>query len=240
MAHPNPKTNSAFLDVFSLRSEKVYLKISHFDTPPVERGRTVAEAESESAGTLTLLLHRARDGDDDAREQFCSLVYEKLRGIAGGRIHCNGSPGQSSSLVNDLFLQLLERDQIWEMPNRRYFFAVAIDQMRKILVDHYRKRKSVKAGGNYRRTPLDEVLDCLVVSPDSDVRWNLLDLESALEKLKLFSPRQYEVVLHRFYGGLSNQETADNLGVSLGTVERDWRLARSKLLLLLRGHNDEA
>ena len=193
---------------------------------------------TDDFGTLTLLLNRARGGDNLAQNEFCSLVYDKLREIAANLLTPNRNSLESNSLVNELFLQLLRSDQIWKMPNRRYFFAVAIEQMRRILIDHFRRQETIKLGGRFKRVPLDDALDIVLDEYAVAHQCTVMDMESALEKIKNVNRRQYDVIVYRFYGGLSNQETADLLEVGLATVERDWRLARAKLHLHLGDGKD--
>ena len=109
-------------------------------------------------------------------------------------------------------------------------FGMANRAMRQILVDHARKRKTDKRGGDYQRASLDIVLDNF----ETNNQCRFEDLESALESLEKTSPRQREVVELRFFSGLSIEGVAGVLEVSVGTVERDWRLARAKLFQLLR------
>lgn len=183
----------------------------------------------ENKGKLTLLLNRASSGDREAHDEFCSLVYDTLCGVARDLLSREANSGRSTSLVNDLFLQLLRSDRIRSMPNRRYFFAAATDQMRRILVDRYRRRSNRKSGGNLQQVPLDRVLDSVLDEYSATHQCTVMDIEAALEQIKSQNQRQYDVIVYRFYGGLSNEQTAELLDVSLGTVERDWRLARAKL-----------
>ena len=204
-------------------------------TDPKSVSKRVAESEktSKEQGTLTLLLDRARGGDSAAQNEFCGLVYDRLCDVAHKLLSQEPTSHQSTSLVNDLFLQLLRRDQIRSMPNRRYFFAVATEQMRRILVDHHRRRATIKSGRDFQRVQLDHALDSVLDDYTAAHQCTVIDVEAALERIKSESKRQYDVIVYRFYGGLSNQETADLLEVSLGTVERDWRLARAKLHVYL-------
>ena len=192
--------------------------------------------EGDHAGTrLTQLLHKAGAGDVDAQTQLCDLVYEELREAAHGllRRKHHGSM-QTTELVHELFEKLLAEGALATMENRKYFFAAAVDQMGKILVDHHRRRQAQKRGGHYQRVPLDVALDAVLDDFKAKNRCDIEALDEALEGLKKYSFRQYEVVRHRFYGGLTNAQTAEVLGVAVGTVERDWRLARAKLHAQLR------
>ena len=187
-------------------------------------------------GDLTVVLKRAATGDRNAQEQFCNLVYGELREAARFLLwdgqHASFQP---SALVNELFVRVFDRDLLKMAENGRYFFTAAVDQMRKILIDHYRRRRTVKAGGQQTRVPLDSVLDQVLNELESKTKCDLLALEDALEVLGRRQPRQAEVVRLRFYGGLNHRQIADLLNVSISTVEREWRLAKAKLYADLRG-----
>jgi RNA polymerase sigma factor (TIGR02999 family) len=132
---------------------------------------------------------------------------------------------QPTALINAACMQLLDQKVIENAGNRRYLFAAANQAMRQILVDHARKRNAAKRGGDWQRGSLDVVLDNF----EAQSGFPFEELDAALLALEQDSPRQREVVEHRFFGGLSVAETAALLDVSEGTVERDWRLARIKL-----------
>lgn len=192
-------------------------------------------SESES-DHITVFLGRAAQGDRDAQEQFCRLVYDQLRDAAK-MLLWNGQRAsyQPSALVNELFVRVFDRDLLRAAENRRYFFTAAVDQMRKILIDHHRKKKTLKAGGDKQRVPLDGILDQVLVNLQDKTKCELEDLEETLKKLADRSPRQAEIVRLRFYGGLTQDQIADLLEISVTTVERDWRVARAKLYTELRG-----
>ena len=130
---------------------------------------------------------------------------------------------QATALVNEAYLRLVDASQVhWQ--NRAHFFAVSAQVMRHILVDFARSHQNLKHGGNARPVTLDEAV---VVSPEPDA--NLLALDDALNTLAALDPRQSRVVELRFFGGLSMEETAEVLKVSVATVRRDWRIARAWL-----------
>jgi RNA polymerase sigma factor (TIGR02999 family) len=177
---------------------------------------------------LTLLIQAALAGDMAAEDQLCVTIYDELHQVARHLVRRQQSMS-ASSLVHDVYLKMFRREGLKKAPNRKYFFAVALDQMRKLLIDRHRKRKRLKAGGNRQQQPFDEVFDQILDDFVDRNGCHVEALEEALDRLRSASERQFNVVIHRFYGGLTGHQTADLLGVSVGTVERDWRLARAKL-----------
>jgi len=131
---------------------------------------------------------------------------------------------QATALVNEAYLRLVEVKRVqWQ--SRAHFFAMAARMMRRILVDHARARDNSKRGGDVSRVSLDEAV---VVS--SEPEHDLLGLDEALRRLEAVHPRKGQVVELRFFGGLSLEETAEALHVSIDTVKRDWRFAKLWLL----------
>jgi RNA polymerase sigma factor (TIGR02999 family) len=177
---------------------------------------------------MTVLLQAALRGDNEAEGLLCAAVYEELKQVAERLVRRSSSTG-ASSLVHEVYIKLFRDEALKKAPNRKYFFAVAIDQMRKLLIDRHRKRQRQKAGGGWKQRPFDEVLDQILDDFVDDNGCDVEALERALGRIRSTSERQFNVVVHRFYGGLTAQQTSDVLGVSVGTVERDWRLARAKL-----------
>ena len=206
-----------------------------FDQPDRRRGHA-ATPHGIQCGILkppaspTALLVAWGDGDQRAFAELVPLVHEELRRIA--RRHLNGERGdhtlQPSALVNEAYIRLLDVKRIhWQ--NRAHFFAMAARVMRRILVESARARKFQKRGGGAPVMALDEEF---VVSnaPGRD----LVALDDALNALTQMDPRKGQVVEMRFFGGLTAEETAEALHVSVGTVLRDWRLAKVWLLRELR------
>jgi RNA polymerase sigma-70 factor, ECF subfamily len=175
----------------------------------------------------TLLLRAWADGDAAALEQLTPRVYAELRRIAG---HCmqserSGRTLQTTALVHEAYLRLIDVNNVdWE--HRAHFFAVSAQIMRRILVDGARARATAKRGGGMPRVNLDEIADASSGRADE-----LIALDEALERLAELDPRKVRIIELRFFGGLSVEETAAVLKVSQDTVMRDWRLARSWLLL---------
>lgn len=174
---------------------------------------------------ITRLLVAWNNGDEAALEELTPLVYEELHRLAHrymGRER-SGHTLQTSALVNEAYLRLVDWKNVqWQ--NRAHFFAVSAKLMRRILVDFARSNAYAKRGGGAAQLDLDEVA---VVSPDRDT--DIVALDEALTALAALSPRQSQVVELRFFGGLSLEETAEVLKVSVGTVRRDWSLARAWL-----------
>ncbi|MGC2616726.1 MAG: sigma-70 family RNA polymerase sigma factor [Terracidiphilus sp.] len=175
---------------------------------------------------VTQLLKAWTSGDDQALEKLTPLVYEQLRRVA--RHYMAGQqPGhilQTTALVNEVYLQLVDCGQVnWQ--DRAHFFAVSAQLMRRLLIDFARARGSQKRGGGAPHISLDEAPS---VCADSDP--DLVALDDALKALSLVDERKSKVVELRFFGGLSVDETAEVLKVSVDTVARDWKLAKIWLL----------
>jgi RNA polymerase sigma factor (TIGR02999 family) len=185
---------------------------------------------------VTSLLHLWRDGDERAFERLIPLVYEELhrmalRYLAGERSDASLQP---TGLVNEICLRLLGWDQArWQ--NRQHFFGVSAQMMRRVLVDIARRRRATRRGGAAGvRVPLDGI-DAATPALDYD----LLAVHQALEKLANEDARKARVVELRFFGGLSEEETAHTLGVSIRTVQSDWAFARAWLYRTLTDHGAE-
>jgi RNA polymerase sigma-70 factor (ECF subfamily) len=178
-----------------------------------------------SPNEVTQLLVAWSDGDQAARDQLMSVVYEELHRLAR-RYMRSESPGhtlQTSALVNEAFLRLVDQRNVrWQ--NRSHFFAIAAQMMRRILVDYARSRSYAKRGGGARALTLDEEL--IVSDERSD---EVVAVHEALEELAKFDARKSQIVELRFFGGLSIDETAEVLGVSPGTVMSDWTMAKAWL-----------
>lgn len=129
---------------------------------------------------------------------------------------------RSTDLVHEVYLKLVDQQRVnWQ--NRAHFFGVAAKIMRRILVDHARAAKSARRGGHVVRTLIEDA--SIFIFPDEEV----LILNSLLSKLEEFDPRKAQVTQLRFFGGLTNQEAAEFLSVSIATVERDWKMAKAWL-----------
>jgi RNA polymerase sigma factor (TIGR02999 family) len=173
---------------------------------------------------VTRLLAAARDGERQAFEQLYALVYGELRGMAEARLRRerSGHTLQPTALVNEVYLRLDPARDSWE--NRRHFFGAASHAMRRILVDHARRRLADKRGAGLERVTL---ADLEIASPEAD--FDLVALDEALEGLERDEPRLAGVVTMRVFAGMSIEETAQALELSSATVKRDWLFARAWL-----------
>jgi RNA polymerase sigma factor (TIGR02999 family) len=178
-----------------------------------------------SKNEVSQLLVDWRSGDKAALDKLIPLVHQELRRLArhylrGERI---GHTLQPTALVNEAYLRLIDyRDIQWQ--NRAHFFAVAAQLMRRILVDHARSRNYAKRGGAQQKLSLSKA-DRFANKRDVD----LVALDDALKTLAAMNEQQSRLVELRFFGGLTIEETAEVLGVSHATVERDWAVARAWL-----------
>lgn len=174
----------------------------------------------------TYMLTQVSQGDARAAEQLMPLVYNELRALAAHKIRGErvGHTLQPTALVNEAYLRLIDQKRV-DWNGRTHFFAVSAVMMRRVLVDHARKRLSAKRGGNVPKIPL--VDDKAVAIRQNDT--NLISLDEALKLLKEFHERQARVVELRFFGGMNVKESANVLGVSERTVKNDWRVARAWL-----------
>ena len=174
---------------------------------------------------ITHLLKEWSDGDKQALDELAPLVYNELRQQAARYMvkERAGHSLQATALINEAFLRLIDvKDVEWQ--SRAHFFAIAANLMRRILVDHARRRDADKRGGCQIRLTLD---DRLAVAKEPDV--DLLALDEALDKLATIDEQQARIVELRFFSGLTVEETATALGVSPKTVKRDWSVARAWL-----------
>ena len=174
---------------------------------------------------LTGLLLEWRDGDKAALDRLTPLVYDELRRIAHRYVQRerNGHTLQTTALVNEAYLRLAGQQKVdWQ--NRAHFFAVSAQVMRHILIDHARRRRYAKHGGDARQVSLEDA----ALMPQERAA-ELIALDEALDELAKLDPRKSRVVELRYFGGLSLEETAEVLEISLMTVRRDWRAAKAWL-----------
>lgn len=182
--------------------------------------------QNSSSHQISLLLDRWNHGDKHALEQLMPLVYDELRQIARGQLHRRpgGESMQTSDLLHDTYIKLAGKDE-HDWKNRAHFFAVAATAMRHILVDYARSKIAQKRGGmQERRSMTDSVADTSTQSAQ------VVALEDALKLLASLDERKCRIVELKFYGGLTNEEVAQSLNISVETVKRDWRFARAWLL----------
>jgi len=174
---------------------------------------------------VTHLLSAVGRGEDGARDDLLQAVYQELRALAGQQLAAErkGHTLQPTALVHEAFVRLLGNGPV-DFASRRHFFAAAARAMRRIRVDHARKRGSLKRGGDRRRGPL---ADGPAVAERNSAE--LLAVNEAMENLEHRCPRQADVVHHRYFLGLTVEETATAMGLSPRTVNNLWRLARAWL-----------
>lgn len=179
---------------------------------------------------VTVILDALQHGDPKAAEELLPLVYEELRRLAAWRL-ANERPGQTlqaTALVHEAYLRLIgQGDPGWQ--GRRHFFGAAAEAMRRILVDNARRKKRLKHGGQLERVDV-EAMDIPSPVPDDD----LLAMDEALDRLAEVDPRAAELVKLCFFVGLTQEQAAKELGVSISTVERTWAFARAWLFREIR------
>ncbi|MEP7339015.1 MAG: sigma-70 family RNA polymerase sigma factor [Acidobacteriota bacterium] len=175
---------------------------------------------------ITLLLKQHCEGNGEATHHLIPLVYDELRRLA--QYHLNGQHHslQPTALVHEVFLQLFAGQQI-EWQNREHFFSVVSKQMRWLVVDHARRAGSQKRGGGQIKISLDDAGDAGSARPQLH---DLLLLEDALTQLEQEAPRTARVVELRYFVGLSEEQTAEVMELSVRTVRREWAFAKGWLL----------
>jgi RNA polymerase sigma factor (TIGR02999 family) len=186
---------------------------------------------SDSQSRITQVLHALEGGGPRPAEELLPLVYDELRALARARL-AREAPGitlQATGLVHEAWLRLVgDADPGWQ--GRGHFFGAAARAMRRILVEDARRRARLKRGGALERAELEESA-LAAPAPGPDV----LRVEAAVERLEAQDPRKGEIVNLRYFAGLSNEETARALGLSAGTIEREWRFIRAWLRAELGG-----
>ena len=174
---------------------------------------------------ITSLLIDWGNGERDALDRLIPLVYQELRRMAHQYMRRErvGNTLQTTALINEAYLRLVDYQRMrWQ--DRAHFFAVSAQVMRRILVERARSRQSDKRGGAAQKVSLDEVAD-LAIERATD----LIELDNALTRLGAIAPRKVRIVELRYFGGLNLDETAEVLGVSSPTVQREWRAAKAWL-----------
>jgi RNA polymerase sigma-70 factor, ECF subfamily len=174
---------------------------------------------------ITALLHHLAAGDHAAVDQLFAAVYQELREMAAQffRREPKGNTLQPTALVHEAYMNLVDQADV-DWRGRTHFFAVAAQSMRRILVDHARRRHAAKRGGGRKRVPFDEYL-AAGLQPNDDI----LAVDEALAKLAKLDPDLARLVELRFFGGLSVAEAAETLEISKRTAEREWTMARAWL-----------
>lgn len=180
---------------------------------------------------VTGLLKRWSAGDERARDQLIPLVYERLRELAHRRLKGAGADNSlnTTGLVHEAYIRLVDAPRV-DLPDRAHFLALASRVMRNLLVDRARRRMAEKRGAGATPLKFDETL--WVSDENLD---HVTELDEALTRLEALSPRQSQLLQHRYFGGLSLEESASAIGVSLATAKRELRSARAWLALELKG-----
>jgi RNA polymerase sigma factor (TIGR02999 family) len=185
----------------------------------------------EEKESVTTLLTNWRQGDQRAADKLVATVYDELRRLAEHYMRAERPDHtlEATALVHEMYVKLFTPEAVpWQ--NRAHFFAVAAQQLRRILVNHARDRQAAKRGGRRVKLSLSYVNG--VAQPREQ---DLLELEEALERLEQLDARAARVVELRFFAGLTEEESAEALGISVATLKRDWAFARAWLLRHLQG-----
>jgi RNA polymerase sigma factor (TIGR02999 family) len=200
---------------------------SNLSAPGTSAGNSAASAFSE----LTLLLNLHRRGDYQASAELLPLIYDDLRRHAASRIARDSASQtlQATALVHEAWLRLSKDDgQRWQ--NRAHFFGAAAEAMRRILIEAARRKARLKRGRDWHRVEYNEV-DHVSATPDEKI----LLLDEALQRLETEDPVKARIVTLKFFGGQTNQEVAEILGVTERTVERYWAYAKAWLIDSIHG-----
>ncbi|MEO1084916.1 MAG: sigma-70 family RNA polymerase sigma factor [Acidobacteriota bacterium] len=211
-------------------------------TTDLDLGALELASSGGVAGTspedITDLLLRWGDGSPEALHQLLPVLYAELRSMAKRSLRKEraGHTLQATALVNETYLRIVNQDRIhWQ--NRAQFFGVASEIMRRILVDHARRRQAAKRDGGVRLT-LEDGLASARGAGSATREVNLIALDEALTRLQGLDPRQARIIELRYFAGLKIEETAEVLGVSSRTVKREWQMARAWLKRELAAGDD--
>lgn len=179
---------------------------------------------------VTLILQAVRRGDGQAAEELLPMVYNELRRLAAARMaqESAGQTLQATALVHEAWLRMVgDGDRSWQ--NRAHFFGAAAEAMRRILIENARRKSRLKRGGGQVRLNIEE-LELAATTPDDKV----LLIDEALARLQVEDPQIARVVTMKYFGGMTNQEAAESLGVTERTVERQWAYAKAWLFRDIR------
>ncbi len=182
---------------------------------------------------VTQVLHALGRGDDLAGQNLLPLVYQELRKLAAARMasEAAGHTLQPTALVHEAWLRLVsDGDRTWR--NRSHFFGAASEAMRRILIESARRKSRLKRGGKQERVRLEDV-DLAATTPDDKI----ILINEALERLQIEDPEKARIVVMKFFGGLTNQEVAQAIGVTERTVERQWAFAKAWLFSAIKTDN---
>lgn len=179
---------------------------------------------------LTQLLHNIDEGDPSASEKLLPLVYEELRKLASAKMANERKDHtlQSTALVHEAYVRLVNVPEAQHWNSRGHFFTAAAEAMRRILVEQARRKRGPTAGGGLQQIEMSAELPQIV-----DIDCDLLDLNTALEELEAQDVRSAHVLKLRFFAGLTREEVAQTIGVSISTVDDDWAYAKNWLRIAL-------
>jgi len=175
---------------------------------------------------VTQILNQIESGDPSAAEKLMPLVYDELRRLATAKL-AHEKPGQTlqaTALVHDAYIRLVDVENSQKWDSRGHFFAAAAEAMRRILVDQARRKEGPKAGGRHQRVELSDVDPAI-----HDRHIDILALNETLDRLEAHDPRAAQLVKLRFFAGLTRQQAAESLGVSVATADNDWAYAKGWL-----------
>lgn len=176
----------------------------------------------EQQHEVTQILHDWSEGDEQAPERLMPLVYDEMRRLARSFLvrERGGHTLQPTALVNEAYLRLVDQRSVnWQ--NRAHFYGIAASMMRRVLIDHARAHATEKRGGSVVRLSIDDVQ-----VPVEERAASFVAIDEALARLTEFNERGCRIIELRFFGGLTDEEIAEVLGVSTRTVLRDWKTAR--------------
>jgi RNA polymerase sigma factor (TIGR02999 family) len=174
---------------------------------------------------ITLILDGISRGESEASEKLLPLVYNELRNLATARMlrESSGHTLQPTALVHEAWLRMVgDGSQSWK--NRAYFFAAAAEAMRRILVEHARRKSRFKHGGGQQRLNIDE-LELAEAAPDDKI----LLVDDALDRLERVHPERARIVVLKYFGGMTNKQVAETLGIGERSVDRHWVCAKTWL-----------
>jgi RNA polymerase sigma factor (TIGR02999 family) len=180
---------------------------------------------------ITLILDAIHRGESQASDKLLPLVYNELRNLATARMlrESAGHTLQPTALVHEAWLRLVgDGDKNWK--SRAYFFAAAAEAMRRILVEHARRKARLKHGGGQERVNIENLELADASAPDEKI----LLVDEALEQLERSNPERARVVVMKFFGGMTNKEVADMLGIGERSVDRHWVCAKAWLFQKLQ------
>jgi RNA polymerase sigma factor (TIGR02999 family) len=186
------------------------------------------EMNDQSSGDVSRLLMRIESGDTVAATELLPLVYEELRKLASAKLS-KEKPGQTlqaTALVHEAYLRLVDNTSSPSWNSRGHFFGAAAEAMRRILIEQARHKRAKKAGANFERGELPDI----AVEASSDPI-DLIALDDALRKLEQQHPRKAQLIMLRYYAGLTIDQAANSLGISCSTANADWSYAKSWLKL---------